>query len=250
MSKPPTSNWRILAGAPRWAWVMTAVIALSFTCSCASILMALVGNRRRSHSAIAAAWSRFVLRVANVRVEVRGVESLRGGPYVFAVNHASHMDIPVLLASMPCEVRFMAEDRLFWIPIFGHHLRSVGHVSVSRRGTVKRAGSIKAALRILQSGISIIVFPEGGRARMKVGAFHDGAACLAERSGGALVPVTIRGTRTILPFGSANIRSGTAQVIFAPPIDNLLRSRSHWRAVTNQVHEHIAYLADHEDREA
>ena len=143
----------------------------------------------------------------------------------------------------------MAEDRLFWIPIFGHHLRSVGHVSVSRRGTVKRAGSIKAALRILQSGISI-VFPEGGRAWMKVGAFHD--ELLVLQSDPAEPWCRLRSEVLGRSCHSARliIRSGTAQVIFAPPIDNLLRSRSHWRAVTNQVHEHIAYLADHEDREA
>src|SRR3954469_22860435 len=88
------------------------------------------GDRQMS---VARAWSRMLLRISGVRVIVDGLEKLDpDGSYIFAANHASYMDTPVVLASIPARFRFLAKESLFGIPLLGGHLRRGGHLPVPR----------------------------------------------------------------------------------------------------------------------
>jgi 1-acyl-sn-glycerol-3-phosphate acyltransferase len=128
--------------------------------------------------------------------------------------------------------------------LLGNHLARAGHIPVPRedpRGAV-RTMSLAASI-IREKGISILIFPEGGRSHDGLmRPFKDGAAYIAIKAGVPVVPVALQGTRAILPFGSGKIRPGRVVLKIGEPIQTsslTLRDRS---AVTAQVRDQIANM--------
>lgn len=166
-------------------------------------------------------WARSLLAIAGVKVRVEGLEKLTpGASYVFASNHLSYMDTPVILTHIPADFRFMAKDGLFKIPLLGTHLGQAGHIPVPRedpRAAVKTM--TLAADSIRTRNISILIFPEGGRSHDGVlQAFKDGAAYIAIKAGVPVVPLAISGTREILAMHSATFHRGQVTVRIGDPI--------------------------------
>ena len=165
------------------------------------------GNR--SH-AIARLWSRILILVSGMKVRVEGLEKVvPGAGYVIASNHLSFMDTPLVMAHIPLQFRFLAKRGLFKIPFIGGHLRRAGHVAIPRedaRGSLKAMS--EAARMIRERGVSVLVFPEGGRSTGVLKEFKEGAAYIAIKAGVPIVPVAISGTRQVLPMGSAEVRPG------------------------------------------
>ena len=174
--------------------------------------------------AVARVWSRSILFFAGVKVEVEGREQLHAtGPYVFASNHLSFIDTPVILASIPRQFRFLAKEELFnwwpWLPI-AWHLKTAGHVAVpldDARGSVRALS--RTAKLIEADGTSVFFFAEGGRsADGTLREFKDGAAYIAIKAQAPLVPVALMGPHAILPMGSSVIRGGRVTVRIGQPI--------------------------------
>ncbi len=166
-------------------------------------------------------WARSLLAFAGVRVIVEGLEKIDpNASYVFASNHLSYMDTPVVLRSIPVEFRFMAKEGLFKIPFLGTHLKQAGHISVPRkdpRGSIK--AMTQAADAIRTKGISVLVFPEGGRSRDGVlQPFKDGAAFIAIKAGVPVVPLALIGTRAVLPMHSGVFHRGTVKLRIGDPL--------------------------------
>jgi 1-acyl-sn-glycerol-3-phosphate acyltransferase len=201
----------------------------------------------RRQNGVARAWARSLLWFGGVKVRVEGLECIstsRG--YVIASNHASYMDTPVVLANIPLQFRFLAKRGLFKIPFLGNHLSRAGHIPVPRedpRAAVKTM--TQAADIIRQRGISVLIFPEGGRSRHgELGAFKDGAAYIAIKAGAPILPIALIGTREVLPFGSGHIRPGEVTLKIGAPIETAgaaLRDRG---KITGQVHSVIAAMLD------
>src|SRR5271163_92030 len=170
---------------------------------------------------IARAWSRALLLIGRVKVKVEGLENISpNGSYVLVSNHLSYMDTPVILANVPVQFRFLAKKGLFQIPLLGTHLARAGHIPVPRddaRAAVKTMTTAAQAIR--ERGISLLIFPEGGRSHTgELAAFKEGAAYIAIRAGVPLVPIALHGTREVLPFGSGHVRSGTVTMRIGNPI--------------------------------
>ncbi len=155
-------------------------------------------------------------------MHVEGLEHISpGGSYVFIANHLSYMDTPVVLAHIPVQFRFLAKRGLFQIPLLGTHLGRAGHIPVPRedpRGAVKTMQ--KAAETIQEKKISLLIFPEGGRSHDgELQSFKEGGAYIAIRAGVPLVPVVILGTREVLPYGAAVVKSGAVVLRILKPIE-------------------------------
>ncbi len=171
---------------------------------------------------VARAWSRLLLWVSRVTVKVTGLEKIEPGKsYVFVANHASYMDTPVVMANLPVEFRFLAKQGLFLIPLLGWHLKRAGHLPVVKDDPRASLHSMTEAARIIrQRGISVLLFPEGGRTQDGlVQEFKEGAAFIAIKAGVPVVPVALRRTREVLPFGSGHIRPAAVEVLIADPIE-------------------------------
>jgi 1-acyl-sn-glycerol-3-phosphate acyltransferase len=169
---------------------------------------------------VAQAWSRILLAFGLIRCKVYGIEKLDpSGSYVFVANHASYMDTPAVLSSVPLQFRFYAKNGLFSIPFLGWHLRRAGHLPVIKddpRASI-RAMSEGAKL-ISERGVSLLLFPEGGRSETRLQPFREGAAYIAIKAQVPAVPLGLVNTRGVLPMHSALIRSGTVELHVGDPI--------------------------------
>ena len=118
------------------------------------------------------------------------------GPVIFAANHQSFWDVPLLATYVDRPVSFMAKEELFKVPIFGSIIRNL-HAFPVRRGASDKT-AIKTALGILKSGECMAIFPEGTRSKDgKLGKVGAGVSLLASMSKATVVPVAIVGTRKI-----------------------------------------------------
>jgi 1-acyl-sn-glycerol-3-phosphate acyltransferase len=111
-------------------------------------------------------WARRLISATGLPVSVEGLENLEPErPYVFAANHASFVDIWILLASLPGSLRFIAKRELYAIPLFGRGLHATGQIPMDRRDLDAATHSYENAAQIIRGGRSIIVFVEGTRSR-------------------------------------------------------------------------------------
>jgi 1-acyl-sn-glycerol-3-phosphate acyltransferase len=192
---------------------------------------------------VARRWARTLLAVCGVRVTVEGLEKIiPTESYIFVSNHLSFMDTPVVLANIPVQFRFLAKRGLFQIPFLGQHLRRAGHIPVPREDARAAVKTMQlAAETILRKKISLLMFPEGGRSQNgELQPFKEGGAYIAIRAGVPLVPVAIGGTRELLPWGSAVVRSGEVILRILEPIETKHLSLRDRGALTEQASALIA----------
>jgi 1-acyl-sn-glycerol-3-phosphate acyltransferase len=186
-----------------------------------SLLSSLADSSGRAQHACAKWWSRCLLAVCGVRVRVQGREHVDAGrTYVFAANHQSYLDIPVIFANLPAHFRIMAKGSLFHIPFLGWHLRRSGHMPVAKGNPARAARSLLEAASHVRRGTSVFIFPEGGRSPDgRFREFKAGTFLLAIKSGAPVIPVTINGTRAALPMHSWHLRPARVEMILHAPID-------------------------------
>lgn len=180
------------------------------------------GDTRRDAIDERARWfGRRVVDVLGVDLHVRGTVP-PDRTYVYMSNHQSHLDIPMLYASLPSPtIRMLAKKELFDIPLWGRGLRAAEFIEVDRGDHAKAMASIDYAARLLRDGVSIYLAPEGTRSRDgKIGKLKKGGFHLALGAGAPIVPVAIRGTIDILPRGGKRMQTGRrVDVTIGAPID-------------------------------
>jgi 1-acyl-sn-glycerol-3-phosphate acyltransferase len=130
--------------------------------------------------------------------------------YVYMSNHQSHLDIPMLYASLPSStIRMLAKKELFQIPLWGRGLRAAEFVEVDRGNHARAMQSVDYAAKLLRDGVSIYLAPEGTRSRDgKIGKLKKGGFHLALGTGAPIVPVAVKGTIDILPRGGRVMQTG------------------------------------------
>jgi 1-acyl-sn-glycerol-3-phosphate acyltransferase len=165
-------------------------------------------------------WARISIGLARLRVTVAGLERLDlGRTYVFMPNHASFLDILLVLASVPHNFRFLVKEEFFSIPFLGLTVRSSGQIPLDRKNPRKGLQSIRHGAELLKKGVSIVVFPEGTRSRDgKVGEFKTTLFVLPIRTKTPVVPVLIEGTFQALPRGSVFLKRCPIKITFLDPI--------------------------------
>jgi 1-acyl-sn-glycerol-3-phosphate acyltransferase len=191
----------------------------------------------------ARSWARSLLLISGVRVIVEGIEHIAAdGSYVFASNHMSYMDTPVVLSNIPVQFRFLAKRGLFQIPFLGTHLGQAGHVPVPREDPRASVKTMQTAAEIIRTRrTSMLIFPEGGRSHDgTLRAFKEGAAYIAIRAGVPIVPVALIGTNKVLPFGSGTPVPGTVRIRVFPPLPTKGLTLKDRQTLTNQTRSLIA----------
>jgi 1-acyl-sn-glycerol-3-phosphate acyltransferase len=185
-----------------------------------SLLSSLVDRRGRVQHGFARLWSWLILRTIFCPVRVIGLEKIDAGrPHVFAANHASALDIPVLYVHLRRQFRIIAKKELFRYPFMGWHLRRSGQIPIDRESALASMRSLGHAVTSLRQGMPLVVFPEGGRtATGQVQPFMSGAFYIAIKSGVDIVPMAIVGTYEVLPMNSFHIRPGRIELVVGEPI--------------------------------
>ena len=137
------------------------------------------------------------------------------GPYVVVANHQSMLDVP-LLSRLPREMKWMAKESLFRVPWVGWMFALAGDIPVRRGDKESGQRAIRRAKKYLESGVSVMVFPEGTRTSTgELGPFRSGAFRLAVEAGVPVLPVAVSGTAAGMPRGNPWVRPcrGTARVL-------------------------------------
>ena len=166
-------------------------------------------------------WGRFVPR-AVIRtwwnLEIHGAENVpASGPVVMAANHVGWLDGPILAICAPRVVHALTKQEMFDGPL-GHFLRATGQIELDRLHVDMSA--IRIAVKSLQAGQVVGVFPEGRRGPGDMASPRAGAAYLALVTGAPIVPVAFLGTR--LPGGadgSIPPRGTRLAMTFGEPVD-------------------------------
>jgi 1-acyl-sn-glycerol-3-phosphate acyltransferase len=209
-----------------------------------SLLASLFESSGRVQHQISRIWSRMLLAVSGVKMRTEGLERIDPrGAYVFVANHRSFMDVPVLLAHIPLQFRFLAKKGLFLIPILGTHLRRAGHLPVVRDNPRASLKSMSDAVRIIrESGLSVLLFPEGGRSQEGLREFVEGAAFIAIKAGVPAIPIAMTGTREVLPMGSMQIMSGIVELRIGEPIPTANLTIKDRASLTQTLRDRVAEL--------
>jgi 1-acyl-sn-glycerol-3-phosphate acyltransferase len=185
--------------------------------------------------------------VAAPRVD--GVDRIRhlDEPVIFAANHASHVDTPLLISVLPDRWRHRTvvaagADYFFdkqWTAVAFSFL--VNAIPIERQRVNRRSADLAASL--LDDGWSLLIYPEGGRTPDGWGQTHRaGAAWLSVRTGRPLVPVHVEGTRRILPRHGAGLRPGSTRVTFGRPLRPAAGQDA--RELAASLERAVAVLAD------
>lgn len=163
---------------------------------------------------------RVALRLTGTTIEVEGRERLRDHRNtVIVANHVSHLDAPVLLQALGVDFKAVAKKEVFRVPVLSSVLRLAGFIEVDRADRTQATRAIARAVAALKGGDCFLIFPEGTRTRTgELGAFKKGGFVVAMDAGSRIVPVTLRGTRELMPRGGFRIRPGTVSVRVLDPM--------------------------------
>jgi 1-acyl-sn-glycerol-3-phosphate acyltransferase len=189
-------------------------------------------------------WSSLILRTSRVRVRVVGLERLDPSrSYVFAANHQSIYDIPIVFTSLPFQLRIVAKESLGRIPFLGWHLRWTGHLLVDR--SKPGAGVVKKMARLATERHSLIVFPEGTRSvDGNVARFKGGSFVIAVDAGLPIVPISLSGSRHVMTKGRVTVRRGDVTVTVHAPIETTGVPRESIRELADTVRDIVRCHVD------
>lgn len=171
---------------------------------------------------VAIKWSHFCVNATKSTVTLIGTENFPpvDEPLLFVANHQSAFDIPFVLGYLDRRVGFISKVENRKIPLLGPWLELGNCVFIERGNAREAVKSIAEGAKLLKSGYSQGLFPEGTRsADGKLGPFKAGGFKLAEKAGVRILPVTIVGGNRLMPKGTFKITPQDIKLIISPPID-------------------------------
>ncbi len=225
------------------AVILIPLIALATVFfGCISLVVGLWDKSGGQQHFVARIWSRTLLLITFSPVTVEHAERLRLYPVaVYVANHLSYMDTPVLYAKLPFQFRILAKQSLWKVPFIGSYLQHSGQVPVDSSSSRSAVASLLRGVETLQSGLPLVLFPEGGRTPN--GHLHNmqaGSAWMAIRSQVPIVPVTLIGSYEFLPMHTYTLHPRPIHIVVGDPIPTTGLTTRDAEALTQQVHDAIA----------
>lgn len=220
MSRRPTP-------LPRWyRWRSNVIqapvlfLATAFFGSLA-LLASLVAKTGRTQHRIARVWARACVWISGSWLTIRGAENLGRHPVaVYAANHTSYMDTPVVFSALPFQFRILAKKELWSMPFIGWYLNRSGQIPIDTENPRATLSSLGIGLNALRAGMPLFVFPEGSRTpNGDLQTFLSGAAFLAIRAQVPLIPVALSGVYSLLPIHTRHFYPGELQLSVGKSID-------------------------------
>lgn len=167
-------------------------------------------------------WSPVLVWISGSKLIVEGQENVDPRrPTIYASNHQSSLDIPIMFMAIPANVRFVAKHQLRYVPMLGWYLWLAGHIFVDRARRASAIASLDAASEKIRSGTSIIVYPEGTRSPDgRILPFKKGSFALALKARVPICPITVEGSGQVMPRARWDVRTGLViRVKIGRPMD-------------------------------
>ena len=235
-------NRRLLPGL-RTVLLLGPFLAFTLVFAAVVLIMSLVDKDSRLIESTIRLWSRLFLGTAPVHLQIEGRDRIDPNrQYVFAANHLSNYDIPVMLLTAPVPIRFLAKKELFSIPVLAQAMRRIGIIETDRQASSAAHAQINQGVAEAKGrGHSIIVFPEGTRSdNGKLAGFKKGAFRIAIANDLPVVPVTIHGTWEAWPPGSKLVYPSRATATVHEPIPTSELTLLDINDLRNRVHAAVA----------
>lgn len=199
-------------------WAYTLVLGTT------SLLCSFLDRNGKIQHDLARVWSWLIMKTILSPVSVTGnaaalEASSLAQPRVFAVTHASALDIPILYVYLPFQFRIVFKSELLAYPFVGWHLQRSGQVCINQQNPSASIGAIKSALRSLRNRMPLVIFPEGGRTRDgNIQPFLPGAFFLAIKAQAEIVPIALVDTFSLLPLDTYHIKCQALEMRVGDPI--------------------------------
>lgn len=218
-ARPNPLPWLYRARTNIWHLPLFTIITV--ICGSIALLVSFADKSGRLQHKIAQSWARAVVRTSGCKLRVRGAENLYKHPVaVYASNHTSYMDTPVVFATLPFQFRILAKKELWKLAFIGWYLNRSGQIAVDTTSPHATLSSLGAGVKALRGGMPLFVFPEGGRTSTgELMPFLSGAAYLAIRAQAPLVPIALTGVYDLLPIHTRHLYPGDLTLSVGEPID-------------------------------
>ncbi len=218
--------------------------ASTIVCGCISMLVSFFDKTGRAQQHIAHFWARSLVVLSGCSFTIRGKEKLGKVPVaVYASNHTSYMDTPVIFAALPFQFRILAKKELWPIAFIGWYLRRSGQIPINTANPRATLSSLGAGVKALRSGMPLFVFPEGRRTpNGELTDFLSGAAYLAIRAQVPLVPLALDGVYDLLPIHTRHFYSGKLTLSVGEPIETTGMTPRQTDELTAQLRDAIQSL--------
>ncbi len=207
----------------------------------AAILVSLFDPSGNLSHRVARIWAKWILFVSRIKVTITGMSHVDPSKsYIYMPNHLSNFDIPVLLAYLPVQFRWLAKAELFKIPIFGYAMKRAGYISIDRSNRRSAFESLIRTAEALRRGVSVLIFPEGTRSRDgELAPFKKGGFVTAVEAGVPIVPVIITGTWEIMSKDGWRVKPGAVSLAIKAPIETQTYTRKTRTVLLDKVREII-----------
>lgn len=211
----------------RTLFIIVWTVLLTIFFGILAIVVSFFSRKGNMSHKVARVWAKAILSAGRIKVSVKGLSNIdSSGPYIYMCNHQSNFDIPVLLAYLSVQFRWLAKAELFKIPIFGQGMRGAGYISIDRSNRKSAMESLNKAARIIKNGVSVMIFPEGTRSDDgNIRSFKKGGFILAVDAGVPVVPVIIHGTWPIMPKNQLLIKPGEVLLEIQKPVETKAYTR-------------------------
>jgi 1-acyl-sn-glycerol-3-phosphate acyltransferase len=182
-------------------------------------------------------WSWLIMKTILSPVKVTGLDKIdTSKPHVYAVNHASAMDIPVLYVYLPFQFRIVFKKELLAYPVVGWQLKRSGQVCIDQQKPTNSIAAIRSAVKSLKAGMPLVIYPEGGRTPDgEIKPFLPGAFFLAIKAQVDIVPVALVGTYELLPMNTYHIKCRPLEMRVGEPISTTGLTMRDMEAVSERV---------------
>ncbi|WP_066873868.1 lysophospholipid acyltransferase family protein [Clostridium mediterraneense] len=172
-------------------------------------------------------WAKPFLKLSKTNVKVYGEENLpKDGAVLFVSNHQSNIDIPLLMCFIDKPKGFIAKIEIKKVPMIRTWMEWMGCVFMDRSSLKKSAAAIIEGVKILKSGQSLVIFPEGTRSKGgPMTEFKAGSFKLATKAKVPIVPITINGSYKVMEGNKYLIKPATVELYIHKPIftDNITK---------------------------
>ena len=186
---------------------------------CLALLCALWDRSGRQQHSIARIWAKSLLKLGLSPVTVLGADKLPTRPAVYASNHLSYMDTPVLFAQLPFQFRIFAKSSLWNVPFIGWYLHRSGQVPIDDKSSRTAIAGLLRGVKTIESGLPLVLFPEGGRSDSgQLKTMMSGCAFMAIRAQVPLVPLVLIGTYELLPVHTYHLSPRPLKLIVGDPL--------------------------------
>jgi 1-acyl-sn-glycerol-3-phosphate acyltransferase len=191
------------------------------------------------------------LWIGGVQVCAEGVENIPPGVCIFAANHTSNVDPPVLVLAIPRRVALLAKKEVFRFPIVGTALRLASIVPVDRSDREAAVASVEKAVACLRAGVSYLIFPEGTRSPDgRLRPFKKGTFVMAIQAGVPVIPVSVVGAHLRMRKDEWAMHPGEVIIRFGPAVDGAAYTMERRGEMLSKVEEIIAAGLPEEQRPA